>query len=141
MGALTSNECTPEHVAHLYGELEKAVPIRTIRSARGYNEAVDALNKLLDEGGANENHPLADLVDTLGTLIDAYERDRVVIPPVTGVSVLRFLMEQHNLRQSDLPEIGKQSVVSEILSGKRELTARHIAALRKRFGVSADAFL
>ncbi len=72
MESLTPNEYTSERVAHLYGELEKAVPIRTIRSARDYNEAVDALNKLLDEGGANESHPLANLVDTLGTLIEFY---------------------------------------------------------------------
>jgi HTH-type transcriptional regulator/antitoxin HigA len=55
--------------------------------------------------------------------------------------MLRFLMDQHGLTQSDLPEIGSQGVVSEILSGKRELNVRQIRALTERFGIGADAFL
>jgi HTH-type transcriptional regulator/antitoxin HigA len=55
--------------------------------------------------------------------------------------MLRFLMEEHSLKQSDLPEIGSQSLVSEILSGKRELNVRQIRALAKRFGVSPAAFI
>jgi HTH-type transcriptional regulator/antitoxin HigA len=49
-------------------------------------------------------------------------------------------MEQHGLSQGDLPEIGSQGVVSEILRGKRELNVRQIAALSKRFGLPADVF-
>ena len=55
--------------------------------------------------------------------------------------MLRFLMEQHGLSQSDLPEIGSQGVVSEILSGRRLLNARQITVLVARFGVSADLFI
>ena len=58
------------------------------------------------------------------------------MPPVSGVDVLRYLMEEHDLRQSDLPEVGSQGVVSEILGGKRELNVRQIRALAERFGVS-----
>lgn len=130
-----------DHIASLYGALEKVVPLRSIHTKREYDDAVNSLNKLLDEGGADEDHQLAPLVDTLGTLIEAYERDHVTIPPVSGPAALRFLMEQHGLRQSDLGEIGTQGVVSELLSGKREFTSRHISALRDRFGVSADVFL
>ena len=52
-----------------------------------------------------------------------------------------FLMEQHELKQGDLPEIGSQGVVSEILAGKRELNVRQVRALSKRFGVSAATFV
>jgi len=142
MESMTSHgRYTADRIAHLYNALGKAVPVRSIHTRQQYRAAVDSLNQLLDEGGANEDHPLSPLVDTLGTLIEAYERDHVAIPPVSGVAALRFLMEQHGLRQSDLPEIGTQGVVSELLAGKRELTSRHIAALRDRFGVSADVFL
>ncbi|MHA3903658.1 helix-turn-helix domain-containing protein [Castellaniella sp. WN] len=41
----------------------------------------------------------------------------------------------------DLPEIGSQGVVSEILAGKRELNIRQVRALSERFGVSAATFL
>jgi HTH-type transcriptional regulator / antitoxin HigA len=56
--------------------------------------------------------------------------------------VLRLLMEKNGLKQIDLAdEIGRQSVVSEILSGKREINARQARALAARFGVSAAAFI
>ena len=55
--------------------------------------------------------------------------------------VLRFLMQQHGLRQSDLPEIGSQGVVSEVLADKRELNARQIRRLARRFGVSPAVFV
>jgi HTH-type transcriptional regulator/antitoxin HigA len=55
--------------------------------------------------------------------------------------MLRFLMDQHELRQSDLAEeIGTQGVVSEILSGKRDLNRGHIESLSKRFSVSPAVF-
>jgi HTH-type transcriptional regulator/antitoxin HigA len=49
-------------------------------------------------------------------------------------------MEQHGLKQNQLPEIGAQSVVSDILSGKRELTVNHIRGLSRRFGIDPSAF-
>jgi len=52
----------------------------------------------------------------------------------------KFLMEQHGLTQGDLPEIGSQGVVSEILRGKRELNVRQIGALSKRFHLPPDVF-
>jgi HTH-type transcriptional regulator/antitoxin HigA len=61
--------------------------------------------------------------------------------PVSGSrEVLRYLMGEHGLTQSDLPEIGGQSVVSEILAGKRDLNWRQVRALADRFGISTDAF-
>lgn len=56
------------------------------------------------------------------------------------LKVMGVLMEQHNLSQSDLSEVATQSVISEILSGKRQLNIRHIKALSTRFNVSVDTF-
>jgi len=116
-------------------------PLLTIRNEREYNAAVKRLNELLDEIGDNEKHPLYSLLDTLGTLIHAYEEEHYQIPDVTGVDVLRFLMEEHKLTQSELPEVGTQGVVSEILNGKRELNVRQVRALAKRFKVSSAVFV
>ena len=55
--------------------------------------------------------------------------------------MLRFFMEERSLTQSDLPEVGSQDVVSEVLGGKRELNVRQIRALAERFGVSPAVFL
>ena len=116
-------------------------PLLVIRNEREYNAAVKRLNELLDEIGDNEKHPLYSLLDTLGALIHVYEEKHYVIPDVAGVEVLRFLMEEHGLTQSDLPEVGSQGVVSEILNGKRELNVRQIRLLAQRFKVSSAAFL
>ena len=99
------------------------------------------MNRLLDLGAADENHPLANLVATMGELIGDYDDAHYPIPEVTGVEMLKFLMEQHGLKQGDFPEIGTQGVVSEIISGKRDLNVRHVKKLKLRFGVSADAFV
>ena len=116
-------------------------PILSIRNEDEYDQAIARLNQLLDDVGTDESHPLYELLDTLGTIIHAYEETHYSIPESSGVDVLRYLMEEHGLRQSDLPEIGTQGVVSEILNGKRELNVRQIRALAEQFGVSTAVFI
>jgi HTH-type transcriptional regulator/antitoxin HigA len=118
--------------------------IRDFLSIRGeddYDRAVESLNSLLDEVGADESHPLYSLLDTLGTLIRAYEEEHYPFPDARGGDVLRFLMDEHGLTQSDLPEIGSQGVISEILRGKRELNIRQVRLLAQRFHVSPAVFV
>jgi HTH-type transcriptional regulator/antitoxin HigA len=116
-------------------------PLFSIRNEREYDLAVERLNSLLDEVGDDEQHPLYSLLDTLGTLVHAYEAQHHPMPECRGGDVLRFLMEEHGLTPSDLPEIGSRAVVSAILRGKRDLTVRQIRALSARFQVSPSAFL
>ena len=116
-------------------------PILAIHTEEDYDRAVSYLNELVDEVGTDEAHPLYDLLDTLGTLLHSYEEAHYTLPDVSGREMLRFFMEEHGLAQSDLPEIGSQGVVSEVLSGKRELNVRHVQALAERFGVLPGVFL
>src|SRR5713226_1622617 len=115
------------------------IPLRTlltIRNEREYDRAVRRLNELLDEIGTDERHPLYGLLDTLGTLLEAYEEKHHPLPELSGPEMLRFFMNEHGLLQSDFAEVGSQGVVSEVLAGKRELNLRQIRALAKRFHVS-----
>lgn len=116
------------------------VPLLPISSEAEYDRAVASLNDLLDAGAADESHPLAPLAQWLGDLIAAYEAAHYALPPGDGRSVLVFLMEQHGLTQSDLPEIGSQGVVSEVINGKRALNVRQVKALARRFSVSPAVF-
>jgi HTH-type transcriptional regulator/antitoxin HigA len=120
---------------------ESISQLLTIRNEREYETAVDRMNELLDQIGTDENHPLYSLLDTLGTLIQAYEDEHYPVPEVKGAGVLRFLMDEHGLTQSDLPEVGSQGVVSEILNGKRELNLRQVRALAERFKVPVSVFV
>ena len=112
-----------------------------IQDERDYDLATEHLNSLIDEVGTDEQHPLYSLLDTLGTVVQAWEEQHHPIPGSEGVDSLRFLMEEHELTQSDLPEVGSQGVVSEILAGKRTLNIRQIRALSERFGVSPSVFV
>lgn len=58
-----------------------------------------------------------------------------------GAEALRYLMQRDNLRQVDLPELGSQGVVSELLSGRLGFNVRQTKALAERSGVSAALFL
>ena len=115
-------------------------PLLAIRNAREYDAAVDQLNQLVDEIGDNSKDPRYRFIDTLSVLIEAYDEEHYRIPDATPVELLKFLMEQHRLTQRDLPEVGSQGVVSEILRGKRALNVRQIEALSRRFHLPVGAF-
>jgi len=102
---------------------------------------VATLEALLDESGGNEAHPAMGLVDIVGDLIEDYETEHHASIDATGIQALKFLMAQHGLKQGDLPEIGSQGVVSEILAGKQELNIRQVRLLGERFCVSPATFL
>lgn len=97
-----------------------------------------------------EHDPDSPLVEMLTAKIDKYENEspefaefnaRVASIP-SGVALLRTLMDQYQLTQSDFEnEIGKKSLVSRILNGQRTLTLDHMRALAKRFGVPVSAFV
>jgi HTH-type transcriptional regulator/antitoxin HigA len=79
-------------------------------------------------------------LDAVIHFLDEYERIRFPTQ-TTPEDVLRFLMDQHDLTQSDLAgDLGGQSVVSEILNGKRKLTRDHIEKLSRRFSIPAVSF-
>ncbi|MCF8077026.1 MAG: transcriptional regulator, partial [Desulfotignum sp.] len=89
-----------------------------------YDRQVSFLDSLLEEVGEDEGHPLASLTETVGSLVETYEASNLPEPEGSPADVLKYLMEEHGVRQGDLTEIGSQGVVSEILSGKRCLNTR-----------------
>ena len=134
----------PAAIAPAWHAFQSVLPVKigTIRNDADYERVVAFMNSLLDVVGDDEAHELVDLLDLVGQLVEDYEGTRHVIPDAAPHEVLRFLLDQHGLKQSDLAsEIGGQSVVSDILSGKRAINARQAKALAARFGVSAVAFL
>ena len=130
-----------KHLLPAWETFRRATNIASLRNAQHYQRMAAILEALLDEAGGNEKHPAMGLVDIVGDLIEDYEAAHHPLPDVTGVQALKFLMAQHGLKQSDLREIGSQGVVSEILTGKRDLNIRQIRALSERFGVSAATFV
>ncbi|MES2129793.1 MAG: transcriptional regulator [Pseudomonadota bacterium] len=140
MEALISEEALRELTGH-FQALSSVVPLHSIRSDAELDRATTTLNQLLDAGAADEAHPLANLATTLAALIGEYEDAKIPLPQASPIESLRFLMEQHHLSQADLPELGTQGVVSELLKGKRMINVRQAKALALRFGVPAGVFI
>lgn len=104
-----------------------------------YERALAFVEQVFDDVALDPKHPLGGLVDLLADHLREYE-DRVHPWPDTSTpaTVLASLMEEHGLKQSDLPEVGAQSVVSAVLAGKRALNLRQAKALAKRFSVPLE---
>ena len=130
-----------KHLLPAWETFRSATDIAPIRDEAHYQRMTAMLEALLDETTGDENHPAMGLVDIVGDLIEDFETEHHPLPDVTGVQALKFLIEQHGIKQCDLHEIGSQGVVSEILAGKRELNIRQVRALSERFGVSPATFV
>ena len=124
-----------------YRRLRAILPLGQLRSKKEYERAVRLLDAILDEIGEDEKNPMPELADAIGVFVERYESEHVPLAAGNPSDVLKLLMSEHGLRQTDLPEIGTQGVVSEVLAGKRELNTRQIRKLANRFGVSAAVFV
>jgi HTH-type transcriptional regulator/antitoxin HigA len=127
-------------------EIAKIWPIASrfvsvIHTEEQYIQARGLLDKLIDKIGEDENHELASLMETIAAHIEDYEAQTVPEPQGDAIGCLKYLMQEHRLKQGDLTELGSQGVVSEILSGKRKLNVRQIKALSQRFNVSPNVFI
>ena len=138
MGRVTAIQISA--AAEAWQNLQQYIPFSAIHSEQQYEQALEALDALLDASGNDENHPLADMVETLGELIHAYEEHHPM-GDANGVDVIRLLMQEQGITQADLPEIGSQGIVSEVLSGKRELNIRMVRRLSERFHLDPKVFI
>jgi HTH-type transcriptional regulator / antitoxin HigA len=112
---------------------------KVITSETQHEQYVSALLEL-----DRQKHPTPaerNFAELLTLLIEAYEEKHHSIRFASPVEVLQELILANGLRQRDLvPQLGSESIVSEILSGKRELNKNHIEKLSKRFNVSPEVF-
>ncbi|MEG5162914.1 transcriptional regulator [Microcoleus sp. AT3-A2] len=83
-----------------------------------------------------------DYLNVLGTLVYDYEQKHEPMPVLKGIALLKALMVEDNIQEKDLVDIFEsESWVSEMMDGKRELTASQIQKLAKFFYLSPVAFL
>ncbi len=130
-----------DKIAKRYKALCELVPLKAITKKTEYDAAIEHLNQLLDTGGANQAHPLAGLVEALGELIQTYEKRQTPMAEAEPREVLRYLMAEHSLRQTDLADIASQGTISDILCGRREISKSLAKKLAARFHVSAGVFV
>jgi len=64
-----------EKAFQVWPQVEPA--LRVPHNEREYHQLVKLLDRLVDEVGENENHPLASLMEVLGVLIEKYEDENI----------------------------------------------------------------
>jgi HTH-type transcriptional regulator / antitoxin HigA len=110
--------------------------IRDEKQKQAYIRRLEALTSKKSPTRAEEK-----LIDLLAVLVEDFERKSDPVPNAEPIEILRHLMDAHGLRQKDLAEVfGTESIVSEVLHGKRDFTKEQIRRLSARFGVSPAVF-
>jgi HTH-type transcriptional regulator/antitoxin HigA len=113
--------------------------IRPIRTEADYETALARIDALMD---AEAGTPQGEELDVLTDLVELYESKHIPMGHPSPVAAIEFRMEQAGLTQRDLvPFIGSRAKVSEVLSGKRQLTMAMARALHEHFGIPADVLL
>ncbi len=115
--------------------------IKVIKTPEDYKEALKIVSELISHD-PNPDSTEGEQLNLLTTLIQDYEsREFPEILP-NPIEAIKFRMEQANLKPVDLiPYIGSRSRVSEILSGKRQLTLEMIRALSEGLGIPSKVLI
>lgn len=122
-----------------YLELLQKFPPRPIYCSEDLEATQEVIDALLDQPELTKEEN--DYLNVLGTLVYEYEETLKAIPDIYGVELLKCLIEDRGLKQKDLIPIFKtESIVREVISGKRQLTTRHIQELSQFFGLPSDVF-
>ena len=113
--------------------------IKAIRTEADYQAALTRIDSLMD---AELGTPEGEELDVLTDLVEHYEEKHVPMGFPSAIAALEFRMDQAGLSQRDLvPFIGSRAKVSEVLSGKRQLTMPMARALHEHLGIPADVLL
>ncbi|NNN05830.1 MAG: helix-turn-helix domain-containing protein [Elusimicrobia bacterium] len=128
-----------------YAFLVARYPPREIVNRREhhiYRDLVSALLRALNSDGRSKSADgVRRYLSVLTPFVERFENRHWPSGKTKGREVLSFLMEQNELTQESLAkEIGSQPYVSDILNGKKKLTAEQIRKLSRRFGVSPAVF-
>ena len=104
--------------------------------------AIEFAGRLMKKGEGNRSPEETKLLDLLITLIEDFEEKAYPMGDNKPADMVRSLMEEHELKQTDMVEIfGSQGVVSQVLNGKREISKAQARKLSERFRLPIDVFI
>ncbi|MGF6312515.1 HTH-type transcriptional regulator/antitoxin HigA [Bradyrhizobium sp. i1.8.4] len=113
--------------------------VKPIRTNADYEAALDRISELMD---AHAGTPEGIELDVLVDLVELYESKNIPMGVPSPVAAIEFRMEQAGLSARDLvPLIGSRAKVSEVLSGKRQITMTMARALHEHLGIPSDVLL
>lgn len=118
-------------------------PPRVIRTRAQLAATEEEIESLLARKSRLDDSERAYL-DLLSRLVEDWEEEHVEMPSISGVDLIKVLLEDRGLSQRDLVRaevFATDSVASEVLSGRRMPTVAHIARLAGYFSLPADLFI
>ncbi len=115
--------------------------IKVIKTEKDYEEALRLVEKLMSRDPDPDSEE-GEQLSLVSTLIQDYEAKVLPESLPDPVDAIKFRMEQADLKPADLiPYLGSRSRVSEILSGKRQLTLDMVRALEAGLGIPAKILI
>ena len=126
-----------------YGKLLKQTLPGVISDQAEYDRIEQVFNALISKGEENLTAEELRLFGLLANLLEDYERRTLEqLPDIAPSDALRFLMDENELKQTDLEDVfGSQAVVSKVLNGKRSISKAQAKRLAERFRLSTDVFI
>jgi HTH-type transcriptional regulator / antitoxin HigA len=127
--------------SHKYQELLIKYQPKIIRTEAENEKALAIVEELMHR--SNRSLEENELYDLLITLIEKFEQEYYSPGSAsTPRSMLLFLMEQKDIKQSDLVGvIGSKGIVSEVVNGLREISKAQAKALGEFFKVDPGLFI
>jgi len=124
----------PQAILRAWMPFKSAVGVTSVRTDEDYLQARATIDALVDEIRADEDHPLADVLDYLAKQVKRYEDAHFTIPEAEPRVVLSFLMEQHGLKQEDLADCAPQRLF-RISRGQKYCIIRDICAVSRQASI------
>jgi HTH-type transcriptional regulator / antitoxin HigA len=124
-----------------YRELLAECQPRPIRSAREHARTLAMVERLMDK--PRKTAAEKEMIELLATLADQYEESRWPTPHASPGEMLKFLMTERQLSQSELARQAAvpQSTIANVIAGRRQLSKSNVLSLGKFFGVSPTLFM
>jgi len=124
-----------------YTELVALLMPRPLHDDIDYRNALQVLESM---AGFKMNRDQEDYFDAIATFVEKYEAEYHAMDgkPMTPVQLIRSLMDEHGMNESDLGRIlGDRSLGHRILSGERELSKTHIRVVARHFSLNPATLL
>ena len=128
-------------LATAWTALQNLASLRPIRSLADFRRVHALTDALSDEVGDDESHPLFSMLELTMELMQRWEDEHVIVPDAEPREVLRYLLEENDLKQKDLRDIASPTLISDILAGRRAISRILAKRLAERFNVNVSAFL
>ena len=112
---------------------------KVLKSEDDYDEALDRTIEIFH---TEKGSPEFEELELLLLLVKDYEDRHYPVPAPDPIEVIKLKLEEKGLKQKDLEHIiGSKGYVSQVLSGKKELTLKMVKGLHRYLGISADVLI